>query len=452
NLVGKISDDKIIQSINVKLAFAEFDLNNISGSEYYCNLVINNKTSNGEASGSVLNLLSIIEFQIKNNPEKALEFANQALKMYQSSQLKSRMAGMLVNIGNFYNILNNNIKAQENWNEALRLNSSIGNLEQESFIYNNLGVFYYRIGNYENAIEKWLIAINILRSIGLKNQLALTYLNMGEVYFRVCDYQKSFEYLLKAKDIFDRSDIIEEKIRSLVSLGKLWFILGDFEQLYKTMDKIEKLNKIASINPEQNYFNLNFLKFLLELNPVNTIKKNNKLEHFFEQAINGTQIEDKLEIIIIYSNYLLKTEQDTKLLNLFDSQILNELIKENIILMAYKYYFLGKINLLKPDNAEKSSIDYFEAAYNILEEHSISELTWKVLYEITLIYYERGNFFKLKKPRLYSYELLNMIGENISNNNLRSAYFNHPERKEALEKLLLIGNKTQVNEYQQSKH
>ena len=43
-----------------------------------------------------------------------------------------------------------------------------------------------------------------------------------------------------------------------------------------------------------------------------------------------------------------------------------------------------------------------------------------------------------------------MIGENITNNKIRSAYFNNPERKKAIEKLILIGNQTQLNEYQKS--
>ncbi|HQF42214.1 MAG TPA: hypothetical protein PK073_04805, partial [Ignavibacteriaceae bacterium] len=244
----------------------------------------------------------------------------------------------------------------------------------------------------------------------------------------------------------------EDKIRILISIGRLWYILGDFEQLYKTHDKIEQLSKSISINSDQDYFYFNYLKFLLELNPANKIRRNNDFEFFFEQSINGKETDYTLEMLTIYCDYLLKTEQLDKLLNLFESKTFNELSKENIILMAYKYYFLGKISLVKTIDQEKSPINYFEDAYNILLDQSISELTWKVLYEITLIYYERGNFFKLKKPRLYSYELLNMIGENISNNNLRLTYFNHFERKKTLEKLLLIGNKTQVNEYQQSEH
>jgi hypothetical protein len=51
---------------------------------------------------------------------------------------------------------------------------------------------------------------------------------------------------------------------------------------------------------------------------------------------------------------------------------------------------------------------------------------------------------------MYAYELINLIGDNISNAKIRTAFFNHPERKRALEKLTYIGNQAQLNEYQKS--
>lgn len=449
-LSQKVSDEELLQSIYVGLAYAEFDLGNISESEHYGNLVINNQAASNEALGRILNLLSLIEFQIKNNPVKGLELANLALEKYQASRLKRRMAGMLVNIGNYYDILGKKTEAQENWNKALSINSSIGNLEQESAIYINYGVFHNNLGNYELAIDQWLNAVNILNSIGIKNQLALTCYNIGDVYIQICDYQKSYDYLIKAFNLFDEIGSEEEKIHTLVALGKLWYTLGDFEQVYKAQDKIEQLSSKIINNEEQNYFYLNILNYLLELNPKNTLLKNEKIEGFFDWIINNPEIETQSKILEAYSEYLLKTEQYDRMIKLLNSQNIDKITKENIILLAYKNYLLGKVYLIRPSDVEKSPIDYFEEAYNILERQSISELTWKVLYEISLVYYERGNLFKAKKPRLYAYELLNMVGENISNSKLRAAYFNHPERKEVLEKLVLIGNQTQVNEYQQS--
>jgi hypothetical protein len=73
-----------------------------------------------------------------------------------------------------------------------------------------------------------------------------------------------------------------------------------------------------------------------------------------------------------------------------------------------------------------------------------------VLLEIADIYSDRGNFHKAKKPRIYAYELINIIGENIIDNKIRSLYFNHPIRKNALNKLISIGSQVQFNEFQKS--
>src|SRR5690606_30930683 len=139
--------------------------------------------------------------------------------------------------------------------------------------YINYGVFHNNLGNYELAIDQWLNAVNILNSIGIKNQLALTCYNIGDVYIQICDYQKSYDYLIKAFNLFDEIGSEEEKIHTLVALGKLWYTLGDFEQVYKAQDKIEQLSSKIINNEGQNYFYLNILKYLLELNPKNTLLK-----------------------------------------------------------------------------------------------------------------------------------------------------------------------------------
>jgi len=125
-------------------------------------------------------------------------------------------------------------------------------------------------------------------------------------------------------------------------------------------------------------------------------------------------------------------------------------VEQNVIFKAQREYLFGRIAYFTQNEDLKSPLEYYESAYNLIEEESISELTWKILFIIAETYWERGNFHKAKKPRHYAYELINMIGENITSSKIRSAYFNHPERKKALEKLVLIGNQTQLNEYQKS--
>src|SRR5690606_33966379 len=165
---------------------------------------------------------------------------------------------------------------------------------------------------------------------------------------------KSYDYLIKAFNLFDEIGSEEEKIHTLVALGKLWYTLGDFEQVCKAQDKIEQLSSKIINNEGQNYFYLNILKYLLELNPKNTLLKNEKIESFFDWIINNPEIETQSKILEAYSEYLLKTEQYDRMIKLLNSQNIDKITKENIILLAYKNYLLGKVYLIRPSDVEKS--------------------------------------------------------------------------------------------------
>lgn len=98
----------------------------------------------------------------------------------------------------------------------------------------------------------------------------------------------------------------------------------------------------------------------------------------------------------------------------------------------------------------KSPLEYFESAFSKLESESISELTWKVLIATTEVYIERGNYHKAKKPRIYAWELINLIAESVTNPRIRVKYLEKRERKNALDLLKKLNDKVKENEFQQS--
>jgi len=63
------------------------------------------------------------------------------------------------------------------------------------------------------------------------------------------------------------------------------------------------------------------------------------------------------------------------------------------------------------------------------------ELTWKVLYEMSKYYFGRGQKSKARNYAADSISLIEYFGQNIKDQSLKDAYFNKPERKNALEKL-----------------
>ena len=77
----------------------------------------------------------------------------------------------------------------------------------------------------------------------------------------------------------------------------------------------------------------------------------------------------------------------------------------------------------------------------MISEESITELTWKILYEIGIYYYSRGNLLKAKNYIIYSKSLITFISENIQDNKIKSIYLTHPERMFKLNELAKLEKK-----------
>jgi hypothetical protein len=87
-------------------------------------------------------------------------------------------------------------------------------------------------------------------------------------------------------------------------------------------------------------------------------------------------------------------------------------------------------------NSFGNPIDYLLEAFKYINESSITELSWKVLYRLAEIYYERGNYSKSEEFNSYAMSVMNFIFNNIKNEIIKSFVMDSPERKEVYQKLL----------------
>lgn len=446
-----INDKKFEQKILVELAYAEFDLGNSEVAEEICTSLQNDvNLISFEVHGKILNLLASIEYFVRNNYQKSLEISLKALDNYRKANLLRRMAGMYVNIGSVYYSLNEPNQAEKYWTEAIDLNRNIGNLEQESYILLNYGVFYQDNSIFEKAIENWTRSKNIFSTLGDMNGKALTFNNLGEVYLQTSDYQNSYDNLTKALLIFRDLNNKEEESNTLYLLGKFWFNVGDKEELKKIIDQYENHFANEDNITEKAQLNFTLLKLmrtaLADEFEYDQLKSSNLLKKCSELGETNLFIE----IIMFLVESLIDSEDYENALKLLNDKELIKAVDKKVLFIAQREYLLGKIAVVIKDENLKSPIDYFEYAYSLIENQSISELTWKILYGLADAFWERGNFHKAKKPRLYAIELLEMISEHIIDNKIRAAYKARKDRKQALEKLKLMSNTAQINEFQKS--
>ena len=449
-LQSAVNDNTLKQKIIVELAYAELDLNNIEEAEDYCNKLLEDKKLQDEEKEKCYNLLGLIEIQFRNNPEQALEKFILAEESYSSPKMASRVVRIKINIGNIYNIIGDKNSAEKCWSDALKINQTIGNLEQEALILLNYGVFYQDNFDFEKAKECWINSEKIFNTLGDQDKIGLISSNLGEVYIQTCDYQNAFDSLNKSLSIFNELNNNEEAFSVLYLLGKFWFTLGETEELKKVINRYEYLLMTEENQSEKNILNFSYLKLLHKLIGNEAFNIHLDLLPILEKANTLSESNLYAESIFISVEQLIILQKFDEAMGYLSDKDFTKYIQQNVIFKAQREYLFGKIAYYTQNESLKSPIEYFERAYNLIENESISELTWKILFTIAETYWERGNFHKARKPRHYALELINMIGENISNSKIRSAYFNHPERKKALDKLILIGNQTQLNEYQKS--
>ncbi len=133
--------------------------------------------------------------------------------------------------------------------------------------------------------------------------------------------------------------------------------------------------------------------------------------------------------------YLYQQELFQKAIEELNNLELIELCSQNSILEAQREYFLGIISKNIKSDKLLPPLVYFEKAYDLIKDEYINELTWKVLFEISELYIERGNLTKAKYFVTYTRELIYFIAEKIESPHLRAAYLRNHERMNTLKKL-----------------
>ncbi len=396
-----------------------------------CKNILNQKNLSDELKGKCYNLLGMYEILQNNDTRTALQWFKKALESYDKAKLPRRIAGIEVNIANIYNLLGEFSKAEEHWANASEINNSVGNLEQEGLLLLNVGVHHHHKRNTEKSIQLVNRAYKIFLSLGNEISESLALLNLGEMHMYISEYQKSYDSLSQAEMILKRHNHPEELAELYLIRGKFFFKVGDAETLTKIKDEFSN-HLLANTLPQKQLNNLNYLEQLeaiINNNDVNIDQFKTVVKNYFE----GNEKFNFSESFFILTEYLTSSDQYDEALNLITMKEIIEICKQSIIFEAEREYFLGKISLVLGSDKLLPPIDHFENAYKLIQEESITELTWKVLWALAESYRQRGNEQKTKNYTNYAKELIQFIADQISNMELRNIYLQKEERKTVLQ-------------------
>ncbi|UCH64867.1 MAG: tetratricopeptide repeat protein, partial [Ignavibacterium sp.] len=434
SLIPRVKNESRKNNLLVEIAYVKFDMNKFEGATEICRELLNKSELSDENRGRIYNLLGMCIIYRDQSLRDALHAFNNALKCYEKSGAKSKVAAIEVNIGNVNNLLGNRKNAEIHWKKALDLNLSIGNIEQEGILLLNNGIYFFNKAEFEDCLEYYKRAYNIFLSLGNKKNQGIALSNLGEVYLTTCDYQKAIDSLEESREIFKSTKNLDELIPVLLHFGYFYFVIGSADKLVQLYNEVSALLNDSELKEK-------YRIELLFLTIINAAYNNEEIDleelkdvraAFFKRE----DLKNYVTVSTILVNYLIKLNLFAEALEELNHPQFVEVCGKNHIYNANREYMLGRISSFIDDDSALSQLDHFEKAYELLSDESIVELTWQVLFALAKCYGDRGNIYKAKNFIIYTRDIINLIAENIQTTQFKTAYLQKDERKAAMDKLV----------------
>jgi serine phosphatase RsbU (regulator of sigma subunit) len=114
--------------------------------------------------------------------------------------------------------------------QALKLAEQLDYKRGVGKAYHNIGVVYYRNARYTESINYYVMAVKVLEEINDKNTLQKTYNNIGNVFFQQLNFDKAEEYYLASLRI-------KQENGDFLGMARSYNNLGSVSQNKKAYDK-----------------------------------------------------------------------------------------------------------------------------------------------------------------------------------------------------------------------
>jgi PAS domain S-box-containing protein len=167
---------------------------------------------------------------VTSNYEEALECHLKAMEIFAEADDKTGLANSYNNIGLIYKNRGDYDKALEYYLRALKLNKETGNKQGLAAVSNNIGIIYKGQNDYDLALEYYLKSLSIKESLGNKAGMASSYSNIGVIYKNRGDYDKALDYYIKALRIKKKAGDKQGLANSYNNIGVIYEKRDDYDK------------------------------------------------------------------------------------------------------------------------------------------------------------------------------------------------------------------------------
>ncbi|MBE9469442.1 MAG: tetratricopeptide repeat protein [Bacteroidetes bacterium] len=399
----------------IKIFFFLFVSLNIKASDKpIIDSLLNVLETANEDTNKVNLYINISKKYLSTSTDKALIYANKALKLSENLKFSKGIAHSYIYIGIGYYYQGSYDNALREYFNALNIYKKIDDKQQIVKLLNNIGTIYNIKGEYDKAFNYYLECVKKSKEIGDEKLIAGSYNNIGGVFYAQGNYDKALEYYFESLNVSEKTDDKDMVARIFNNIG------GIYQEQAKNDKALEYFYKSLKIEEE-----INDKRGVAETN--NNISQILQIKKKYDEAIDINlksikiyqEIGDKKGVVVSYN----------MIANVYTAQAKNNFEKnhkDSLIIECNKAlnYFFKSIET----NQEVGLVEEFATSYN-----SIGEINYYLAHYNTSINY----LLKAKAigKKIGSPDIINNSAEILSKSyaaihNYRKAYLSHVLFKE----------------------
>lgn len=310
-----------------------------------------------------------------NEPQKALDFANESLEASKSSGYKMGIAESNNIIGIIYGIQNNYPKSLDYLLRALKIYEEIGFRKGESNAINNVANIYSLQKDGDNAIKYYKKALEIKSSFPDKKHEVSGLNSLGLAYTDFEQYEKAeecFNQIIKLGEDNERSDW---SAKAYNQLGRNANLKGDYEKALRNYKQAVRLNRIlerkqseaiATSNIGEVYKNMNNYPKAIDFYKKSLVLRE-EIGYKYGMAITTLKIAQVYQVL---SNYDESVQYANTSLEIAKTLGIKEFVRDALETLSIAY--LNQQNYKK---AYEYQLLFKVAQDSVLNEKKIKQLS-----------------------------------------------------------------------------
>ena len=353
-------------------------------------------------------------------PQKALEYYNQALQFQQFEKERPELANTLVNMGIIYHDLGEPRKSLECYGQAISIQRAMGDISAEARTLHNMGVAYSMLSESRKALEYFNQTLAVWQKLKYRQREATALHSIGRIYEDRGQFQEAldryFQALTLQQALQDRGWEAEE----LNSIGFINSRLGEWKKALEYYSRALSLWRATG----------NKLKEAVTLSNIGiahaSLNENEKALENYQQALKlqreaGNRRNEAFTLETI-GNLHAASADPKKALEYYEQSLQLRRSTEDrlgeagaLCSIALAYSSLG---------ASEKAMEYFNQSLSLcrsLESYRRGEA--RALYGIASVERDRGNLIEARLRIEAALSLIESVRADAGSQESRASYF-----------------------------